>query len=190
MIDFFIFLSQIVFVFVYYSERRWKYMKKVFAIISALFVLGVTLITLVFLNQNKDIYKDLAKKYADSQISSVEQQQNSFIYAGLGKSEDNRSNLVIKKARIDKFEEIVTYKGYKAYSYQVSYLPNDIKLAVPVGSWTICEDGWLKDGRPVYLIFDDSDKPKLVGEMVCEFSPDGNADMFYETFDLWISNQE
>lgn len=158
-------------------------------IVSFLFILTVTLITVIFINQSEDVYEELAKKYADSQISSVEQQQNLFISAGLGENNNNRSDLVIKKARIDKFEETVTYKGYKAYRYQVSYLPNDIKLAVPVGSWTICEDGWLRDGRPVYLIFKDGDKPQLVGEMVCEFSPDGNVDMFYETFDLWIADQ-
>ncbi len=167
-------------------------MKKYLTIgVAFLLLVALILIITVCINQNESVYLKMAEKYVNSQIVSVQNEQNLFIEAGLPQKNggSNQNGLVIEKARIDDLEETVTYKGYKAFRYKCSYLPNDAGLVVEVGSWQITEDEWLCNNSSVYLIFSDTDTPQLLGEMVCEFSPAGYSEGFYETFDLWLSEQ-
>ena len=163
-------------------------------IITATFLLFAVIISIaiVHINQNDSDYLKMAEKYVNSQIPEVQTAQDSFIEAGIQQKNggSNQSGLVIEKARIDNIAEAVVYKGYKAFHYKASYLPNDAGLVAEVGAWQVSDDGWLSDNRPLYLIFTDSNKPEFIGEMPCEFSSDGYSEGFYETFDLWLSEQK
>lgn len=157
-------------------------------LITALIVSACGNINDASTDDTKDTYMSLAEQYAITQIPSVESQQE---YWHTKQNSENNGQLVdITAARVDILDYAVSYEGYKVYKFVSSYLPDDPSQIISVDEWELGEDGWYTDLRPRYLIFSDADIPELIGEMRCEFSPDGYSEGFYNTLDTWIKDLE
>ena len=131
-------------------------------------------------------YLKMAAEYALTQIPVIEEQQK-YLFGKVNAKEVNETQVGFLYARVNNFEYAVTYRGYKIFHYAVDYLPNDAALVIPAaGEWEITDDGWYADKRPLYLIFNDIDNLKIVGEFICEFTPQGNSKQFYMDFDSWL----
>ncbi len=135
-------------------------------------------------NEAKDsVYMQLAETYATQQIPVVEQQQREWKQIQTGTTEDE---LHFLSARVDTLRYATTYQNYMLFYYQSSYLPNDPNLALEIDTWTIDNTGWLQTGIR-YLVFANEDSPKLVGELLSEFTPEGNAEQLYTDLDAWLN---
>ena len=134
---------------------------------------------------SEEAFLKLAEEYTKAQIPSVKEQQ---VY--WHKRTDSDSVPEIISSRVETFDHVLSYRGYQIFRYNGGFQPDDPEKVFCVDEWTIGDDGWYIDIRPKYMIFKDGDSPALAGVMMCEFTPDGNAEGFYSDLGKWIADFE
>lgn len=130
----------------------------------------------------------LAEEYATKQIPNVQNQQDYWYQHNSDGAAE--SSVEIVSARVETFEYMLTYNRYIIYKYNGSFKSNDPEDIFSIDEWELRDDGWYTDLRPQYMIFRDDGVPELLGVMLCEFTPNGNSEMFYSDLDRWIADYE
>lgn len=138
---------------------------------------------------NDEKFLDLAEEYAAGMIPEVERQQ-AYWYQHLNPDSTSESSLDIISARVETFKYAVTYDEYIIFRYNGSFLPSEPEKIFSIDEWELRDDAWYTDLRPQYMIFRENGVPELLGVMLCEFTPNGNSEMFYSDLDRWIEDYE
>ena len=138
-------------------------------------------------NTDEELLK-LAEEYATKQIPNVQNQQDYWYQHNSDGAAE--SSVEIVSARVETFEYMLTYNGYIIYKYNGSFKSNDPEDIFSIDEWELRDDGWYTDLRPQYMIFRDDGVPELLGVMLCEFTPNGNSEMFYSDLDRWLADYE
>ncbi len=130
----------------------------------------------------------LAEEYVTKQIPNVQNQQDYWYQHNSDGAAE--SSVEIVSARVETFEYMLTYNGYIIYKYNGSFKSNNPEDIFSIDEWELRDDEWYTDLRPQYMIFRDDGVPELLGVMLCEFTPNGNSEMFYSDLDGWIAAYE
>ena len=188
------------------SGKKSKFITIISATIVLLFVVCVSIVGAIFngriirmdeetaflvMDANEEInldmkYMTLAQEWAESRIPYVEAEQinlkETYSYTDFDKS-----TAQLLAARVEQLVYVAEYQDYILFKYKSGWLPDDASLVFEVGGLVMTYDGWLLDDSLRYLVFINTESPKVIGEFHCEFSPDGNSEQFYKDFDMWIS---